>query len=144
MTYMYINSVCNATNYYFFHFHSTQHVSALYGYLQVSESVETATLHQCALKLHMLRSIYYYKNQFKNNLLHYRGNWYTQTISSQILKILIKINKVFLGRKIRSPQGFCLRRATQEIVLWIGLTAFMRSGTVCIFTLQGHRDRQAL
>jgi hypothetical protein len=44
-----------------FHFHLTQHVSALYGHLQVSESVETATLHQCALKLHMLKSIYYYK-----------------------------------------------------------------------------------
>jgi hypothetical protein len=31
------------------------------GHLQVAESVETATLHQCALKLHTLQSIYYYK-----------------------------------------------------------------------------------
>jgi hypothetical protein len=44
-----------------FHFHSTQHVSALCGHLQVFESVETAILHQCALKLHTLQSIYYYK-----------------------------------------------------------------------------------
>jgi hypothetical protein len=31
---MYINPVCNSTNYYFFllHFHSTKHVSALYGH----------------------------------------------------------------------------------------------------------------
>jgi hypothetical protein len=38
---MYINPVCNATNFYFFllHLHSTQHVSALYGHLQVSEYV---------------------------------------------------------------------------------------------------------
>jgi hypothetical protein len=34
---------------------------ALHDHLQVSESDETATLHQCALKLHMLQSIYYYK-----------------------------------------------------------------------------------
>jgi hypothetical protein len=47
---MYIKSVRNATNCYSFpHFHLTQHVSALHGHLQVSESVETATLHQCAL-----------------------------------------------------------------------------------------------
>jgi hypothetical protein len=44
-----------------FHFHLTQHVSALHGHLQVSESVKTATLHQCALKLQTLQSIYYYK-----------------------------------------------------------------------------------
>jgi hypothetical protein len=44
-----------------FHFHLTQHVSALHGHLQVSESVETATLHQCALKLYTLQSTYYYK-----------------------------------------------------------------------------------
>jgi hypothetical protein len=58
---MYVKSVRNATNYYFFHFHLTQRVSALYGHFQVSESVKTATLHQCALKLHTLQSIYYYK-----------------------------------------------------------------------------------
>jgi hypothetical protein len=60
---MYINPVYNATNYYFIflHFHSTQHVLALYGHLQVSESVETATLHLCALKLHTLPPIYYHK-----------------------------------------------------------------------------------
>jgi hypothetical protein len=46
---MYIKSVRNAKNYYyFFHFHLTQHVSALDGHLQVSEYVETATLHQCS------------------------------------------------------------------------------------------------
>jgi hypothetical protein len=51
---MYINPVCNATIFFTFllHFHSTQHVSALYGHLQVSESVSTATLHLSALKLH--------------------------------------------------------------------------------------------
>jgi hypothetical protein len=35
----------------------TQHVSALDGHLQVPEYVETVTLHQCALKSHMLKSI---------------------------------------------------------------------------------------
>jgi hypothetical protein len=34
---------------FFFNFHLTQHVSALNGHLQVSETVETATMHQCAL-----------------------------------------------------------------------------------------------
>jgi hypothetical protein len=53
---MYIKYVSNATIIFiFFHFHLTQHVSALN--LQVSESVETATLHQCALKSHTLQSI---------------------------------------------------------------------------------------
>jgi hypothetical protein len=32
----------------------TQHVSVLDGHLQVSEYVEIATLHQCALKSHTL------------------------------------------------------------------------------------------
>jgi hypothetical protein len=32
----------------------TQHALALDGHLQVSEYVETATLHQCALKSHTL------------------------------------------------------------------------------------------
>jgi hypothetical protein len=39
-----------------FHFHLTQHVSALHGHLQVSESVETATLHQHTGEVSYLQS----------------------------------------------------------------------------------------
>jgi hypothetical protein len=40
--------------FFFFFPLKTQHVSALDGHLQVSEYVETATLHQCALKSHAI------------------------------------------------------------------------------------------
>jgi hypothetical protein len=80
---MYINSVCNATNYYyFFLFTFTQHISALYGHLQVSDTVETHI--DAVWQFRHIQTpedghigpkhVALSESEKKNNLLHYRRN----------------------------------------------------------------------
>jgi hypothetical protein len=101
------------------HFHLTQHVSALYGHLQVSDTVETATLHQCELILHMLQSIYYYKINEKLLLTF-----------SRFRKILVKFF-ASQGSRPLVPNCILLSSICCSSLLFIFVSPLFSSSAIC-------------
>jgi hypothetical protein len=74
-----------------------------------SDTVETATLHQCALKLHTLQSIYYYK--IKQKLLNY---WQRENTSD--IDLLIYLLSHGAERFLRSCQLCSHSRTSQRFM----------------------------